>query len=62
LQVLEARNGLQMVVAIGGNERARDGPVGEETIIDDVEPLGLVAKVMLASCGRRGSIASVGVG
>jgi len=48
LDVLEAGDGLEMVVAIGRGERARDGPIGEETVIHDVEALRLVAEVMLA--------------
>jgi hypothetical protein len=48
-QIIEARNGLQMVVAIGGNERAGDGPKSEDAIVDDVETSGFVAKVMGAA-------------
>ena len=49
LQVLEAGDGLQVVVSIGGNEGAGDGPIGKEPIIYDVKALRLVAKMVLAS-------------
>jgi hypothetical protein len=40
-----------MVVAIGGDERAGDGPQGEDAVVDDVEAFGFVAKVVLAAWG-----------
>jgi len=49
LDSLEAGFGLEMVVTIGGDEGAGDGPVGKQAIVDDVEGFGLVAKVMLAA-------------
>ena len=51
-QVLEARDGQQMIIAVGGGERAGDRPEGEEPIIHDVEGLGFVAEVMLAVWSR----------
>ena len=51
-QVLEARDGQQVIIAVGGGERAADRPEGEETIIHDVEGLGFVAEVMLAVRSR----------
>jgi hypothetical protein len=51
-QVLEARDGQQMVIAVGSAERPGDGPEGEETVIHDVEGLGFVAEVMLAMWSR----------
>jgi hypothetical protein len=49
LQVSEAGDGLEMIVPIGGDEGARQGPVGEQTVVNDVKALGLVAKVMCAA-------------
>jgi hypothetical protein len=46
-QVAEAGNGLQVVVAVGGDEGTGDRSVGEEPIVHDVEALGLVAEVIL---------------
>jgi len=51
-QVLEARDGQQVIVAVGSAERAADRPEGEETVIHDVEGLGFVAEVMLAVWSR----------
>ncbi len=48
VQVFEAREGQEMVVAVGGGAGAGDGPEVEETVIDDVEGFGLVAEVVLA--------------
>jgi hypothetical protein len=53
-QVLEAGDGLQVVVAIGGDERSRQDPIGEQPIIQDAEGFGLVAKVMFAAAVGRG--------
>jgi hypothetical protein len=47
VQVLESRQGEQVVVAVGGSQAAGDGPEGKETVIEDVEGLGLIAEVML---------------
>jgi hypothetical protein len=52
LERLEAWEGLEMIVAIGRDEGARDRPIRVEAIINDVEALGLVAEVGLAPCGR----------
>ena len=51
-QVLEARDGQQVIIAVGSGERAADRPEGEETVIHDVEGLGFVAEVMLAVWSR----------
>ena len=51
VQVLETGQGQQVVVAVGGSQAAGDGPEGKETVVEDVEGLGFVAKVMLASGG-----------
>jgi len=48
LNVLAAGNGQQMVIAVGRTERAGKRPKGKETVVDDIERLGLVAKVVLA--------------
>src|SRR5574340_185857 len=40
LHCLETRDGLEMIIAIGRHEGPRDGPVGEEAIINEVEALG----------------------
>ena len=50
LKRLETGNGLEMIVAIGRDEGARDGPIREEAIINEVETLGLVTKVGFAAC------------
>jgi len=34
--------------AVGGDERAGEGPEGDEAVVHDVEGLGLVAEVVLA--------------
>ena len=47
-QLLEAGDGEQVVVAVGGGKGAGQGPEGEETVIDDVEGFGLVAEMMYA--------------
>ena len=55
-QVLEAGDGLQGVIPIGGDEGARQDPIGKEAIIQEVEGFGLVAKVVFApAVGRSGS-------
>jgi hypothetical protein len=54
-QILKAWDGLQMVVAVSGNEGSGDGPESEETIIEDIEGFGLVPKVML-TLRRRGFV------
>ena len=52
----KTRDGLEMIVAIGGDEGPGDGPIREEAIINDVEALGLVAEVGFApSQSSRGS-------
>ena len=49
LQVLQARDGLEMVVAVRGDEgRDRRAAVGEEAVVYDVESLGFVAKAVRA--------------
>ena len=53
LERLETWEGLEMIVAIGGNEGTGDRPIGEEAVIDDVEALGLVAEVGFAPWGSR---------
>lgn len=50
-QVAQARDGLKMVVAVGGDKRAGDGPKDEDAVVDDVEGLRLVAKVVLSTPG-----------
>ena len=50
-QIFEARDGVQMVVAVGGRKGTGDGPEGEEAIIHDVEGFGFVAEVVLAAWG-----------
>ena len=52
-QVIKAWDGLQVVVAVGSDEGAGDGPVGKETVIKDIEGFGLVAEVVL-TLGRSG--------
>ena len=55
LKRLETWDGLKMVVAIGGDEGAGQDPIGKESVIQDVEGFGLVAKVMFApAVGRSG--------
>ena len=56
LYVLETGDGLEMVVVVGGDERAGYGPVGEETVIHEVKAFRLVAKVVFAAAavGRAG--------
>ena len=51
---MEARDGRQVVVAIGRWKGAGEGPETKEPVVDDVEGLGLVAKVMFAPRLRRG--------
>ena len=46
-QVFETGDGLQVVVAVGGDEGTGDRPVGEQSIVHDVEALGLVAEMIL---------------
>ena len=48
-QLLEARDGEQVVVAVGRGERTAQRPEGEQAVIDDIEGLGLVAEMMLAT-------------
>lgn len=47
-QLLETRDGEQVVVAVRRSERTAQGPEGEETVIDDVEGFGLVAEMVYA--------------
>lgn len=52
-QRFEAGNGQQMIIDVGRSAGSSQGPEQEETVIDDVECFGLVAKVMLAAgCSR----------
>ena len=53
-EVLKAGDGRQMVVAIGGGKGARERPKGGEAIVDDVEGLVFVAKMMFAPSRGRG--------
>jgi hypothetical protein len=53
-QVLEAGDGLQVIIAIGGDEGAGQDPIGKESVIQDVEGFGLVAKVVFAAAVGRG--------
>ena len=57
LQAVKTGDRLQVVVAIGRDERSGKDPIGKEPVVDDIETLGLVAEVMLASglllLGRR---------
>src|SRR5512141_458930 len=48
-QALDARNGEQMVVAVGRGTRTRQRPDQEETIIHNIEGFGFVAEVMFAA-------------
>ena len=50
-QIVKTGNGLEMVVAVGGDEGGREGPVGEEAVIKNIEGLGFVAEMVL-SLGR----------
>ena len=59
-QVLEARDGQQMVVAVGRGKGSGDRPIGEETIVNDVEGFGLVTEVVLAM--RSGALFGILVG
>ena len=51
-QMVEAGDGLEVIVPVGGDEGTGDGPQGKEPIVDDIEASGLVAKVVCASRGR----------
>ncbi len=48
-QVLQARDGLQMVVAVGGYIGAEQRPESEQAVIQHVAGLALVAEVVLAT-------------
>jgi hypothetical protein len=48
-QLLETGNGQQMVIAVGRFAGTAQRPEGEQAIIDDIESLGFVAEMMLAS-------------
>ncbi len=48
LKILETRDRLQVVIAVGGDHRAGQGPVGEQAVVQDLNRFGLVAKVGLA--------------
>ncbi len=52
-QLLEAGDSQQVVVAVGGGEGTSQRPEGEQAVIDDVEGLGFVTKMRLAT-GFRG--------
>ena len=58
-QVLEARDGEQVIVAVGRGEGAGDRPEGEEAVIHDVEGFGLVAEVVLAVGERSAGLGSL---
>jgi len=47
-EVFDTRDGLEVVVAVGGDEGAGQGPEGEQAVVHDVEGLSLVAEVVLA--------------
>jgi hypothetical protein len=53
-KVPEARDGQQVVVAIGKGKGAGQRPESGETVINNVEGLGLVAEVVFASSVRVG--------
>jgi hypothetical protein len=57
-QIVEAGDGLEVVVAVGGDERAGERPIGREAVVQDVEGFGLVAETMLA-LGGRGALLGV---
>src|SRR5271157_6247979 len=63
-QVLEARQGEQVVVMVGGCERARSGPEGEEAVVHDIEGFGLVPEVVFAagSGSLSGILGCIGIG
>ena len=48
VQVLQAGDGLQMVVAVGRSEGAGDRPEGEDAVVDDVEGFGFVTEMVFA--------------
>jgi len=48
-QVLEARNGEQIIVAVGRGEGASERPEQRKAVIQDVEGFGFVAKVVFAA-------------
>jgi hypothetical protein len=55
-QIVEARDGLEMIVPVGGDEGAGDGPQGKEPIVDDIEALYLaVQDKCLSTCSRSGA-------
>jgi len=49
LDVFEAGQGLEVIIAIGWDEGARDRPVSKQAIVNEIEGLGLVPKVVLAA-------------
>ena len=59
--MVEAWDGQEMVVDIGGGAGAGQGPELEEAVIDKVKGFGLVAKAVLAM-GTGGRIGFGGVG
>ena len=58
VQGIEARNGEEMIVAVGGFEGTGNGPEGEEAVINNIESLGFIAEMVLS----RGRFLLVGVG
>ena len=60
-QVLEAGNGLQMVVAVGGRIGAGQRPVSEQAVVEDIEGFALVAEIVLAPAGLVGGAGAAGV-
>ena len=61
-QLLETGKGQQVVVAVSRFERTTQRPEGEETVIDDVEGLGFVAEMRLATRLGGGAILLVARG
>jgi len=51
-EVLEAGEGLEVVIAVGRDEGATEGPEGKEAVVHDIEGLALVTEVVFAA-GRR---------
>jgi hypothetical protein len=66
LKRLETRNGLEMIVAIGRDEGAGDGPIREEAIINNVEALDLakwgLPRARVAEAGSVDAPGAVGDG
>ena len=62
-QVLEARNGEQIIVAVGRGEGASERPEQRKAVIQDVEGFGFVAKVVLSAwrIGRLARFWGIGI-